>query len=69
MVRFDDPMAKLSIEGNPSNEVRTHFVGDRIRPGRARIGLTVSLPEGGLDHRHQRGALRLARREAGFASR
>ena len=48
MVRFDDPMAKLSIEGKPSNEVRTHFVGDRIRPGRARIGLTVTLPEGGL---------------------
>ena len=48
MVRFDAPMAKLSIEGRPSNEVRTHFVGDRIRPGRARIGLTVSLPEGGL---------------------
>ena len=47
MVRFDKPLARLFFDHDQKNEVRTHFVGDRIRPGRARISLTVTLPEGG----------------------
>ncbi len=35
MVRFDKPLAKLFFDHDQKNEVRTHFVGDRIRPGRA----------------------------------
>jgi hypothetical protein len=48
MVRFDDPVAMLFFERDQKNDIRTSFVGDRIRPGRARIGLTVSLPDAGL---------------------
>jgi hypothetical protein len=47
MVRFDKPLARLFFDHDQKNEVRTHFVGDRIRPGRGRISLTVTLPEGG----------------------
>ncbi|MGZ3385553.1 MAG: hypothetical protein ACXWNF_11590, partial [Isosphaeraceae bacterium] len=47
MVRFDEPLARLFFDHDKQNEVRTHFVGDRIRPGRGRISLTVTLPEGG----------------------
>jgi hypothetical protein len=47
MVRFDAPLARLFFDHDKKNEVRTHFVGDRIRPGRGRISLTVTLPQGG----------------------
>jgi hypothetical protein len=47
MVRFDHPLPRLFFEKDQKHEIRTNFVGDRIRTGRARIGLTVSLPEGG----------------------
>ena len=49
MVRFDKPLARLFFDHDNQNEIRTHFVGDRIiRPGRGRISLTVTLPQGGL---------------------
>jgi hypothetical protein len=47
MVRFDKPLARLFFDHDKKNEVRTHYVGDRIRPGRGRISLTVTLPPGG----------------------
>jgi hypothetical protein len=48
MVRFDEPVARLFFERDQKNDIRTSFIGDRIRPGRARIGLTVTLPDAGL---------------------
>jgi hypothetical protein len=48
IVRFDAPLPRLFFEKDQKHEIRSNFVGDRIRPGRARIGLTVTLPEGGL---------------------
>jgi hypothetical protein len=47
VIRFDDRPARVAFEGDQKQDIRTNFVGDRIRPGHARIGLTVVLPEGG----------------------
>ncbi|MFO0888866.1 MAG: hypothetical protein U0790_06920 [Isosphaeraceae bacterium] len=46
-VRFDRPIARLFFDKDRKAEIRTSFVGDRIRAGRGRIALTVALPEGG----------------------
>jgi hypothetical protein len=46
-VRFDKPIARLFVDADLKGQLRTSFVGDRIRAGRGRIGLTVTLPEGG----------------------
>jgi len=47
MVRFEKPLNRLFFDHDKKNEVRTHYVGERIQPGRGRISLTVSMPEGG----------------------
>ncbi len=46
MVHFDRPLAQLLFDQDKKEEVRTGYVGDRIRPGRDHIGLRVTLPEG-----------------------
>jgi hypothetical protein len=46
-VRFDRPIARLFFQEDHKSDIRTSFVGDRIRTGRGKIGLTVTLPEGG----------------------
>jgi hypothetical protein len=47
LVRFEKPIAKLFFEKDDKNDIRTIFVGDRVRSGRSRFTFTVSLPEGG----------------------
>ena len=47
MVRFDDPLATLAFVNDQKKEIRTFFVGQGVRPGHGRVGLTVSLPETG----------------------
>lgn len=46
-IRFEEPIPKLYFEKNQKSEIRTNFVADDVRPGRSRISMTVSIPEGG----------------------
>jgi hypothetical protein len=47
LVRFDERPARVFFEKDQKQEIRTNFVGDRVRPGREKVGLSVILPEGG----------------------